>query len=174
MPVRAVAEVVLPENNGVRHACDVVGETSVALLAGCVPAVFTSAGAAATSRRLYHPAANGSDLEADPVAQPRTSPRRSPTAPAATRQPCATTPTGVVAWCMTSWETAPMCIPDAVRPTRRPTTTREASWEAWTRWLPALPNREFSVTSASGYFSRQDREAAASASPRARAGSGVG
>lgn len=41
MPVRAVAEVVLPENNGVRHACDVVGETSVALLAGCVPAVFT-------------------------------------------------------------------------------------------------------------------------------------
>ncbi|MFC8330383.1 MULTISPECIES: GntT/GntP/DsdX family permease [Streptomyces] len=101
MPVRAVAEVVRPEASGVRHACDVVGRPSVALLAGCVPAVFTLGGrGSGVSRRLHHPAANGSGLRADLAARPRTSARRPPTAPAATRQPCATTPTGVVAWCM--------------------------------------------------------------------------
>ncbi|MGW5709604.1 hypothetical protein [Streptomyces olivaceus] len=101
MPVRAVAEVVRPEASGVRHACDVVGRPSVALLAGCVPAVFTLGGrGSGVSRRLHQPAANGSDLRADLAARPRASARRSPTAPTATRQPCATTPTGVVAWCM--------------------------------------------------------------------------
>ncbi|MFC8003797.1 gluconate:H+ symporter [Streptomyces olivaceus] len=56
MLVRAVAEMVLPEDSGVRHVCDVVGEPSVALLAGCVLAMFTLGRGSGMSRRKVNTA----------------------------------------------------------------------------------------------------------------------
>jgi GntP family gluconate:H+ symporter len=41
MLIRAVSELLLPEDNSFRHVTDLVGEPTVALFAGCVVAMFT-------------------------------------------------------------------------------------------------------------------------------------
>lgn len=41
MLVRAIAEMVLPEGDSLRHAAELIGEPTVALFAGCVLAMFT-------------------------------------------------------------------------------------------------------------------------------------
>ncbi|UNB52713.1 gluconate:H+ symporter [Mycolicibacterium sp. YH-1] len=41
MLIRAVAEMVLPEGDSIRHAAELIGEPTVALFAGCVLAMFT-------------------------------------------------------------------------------------------------------------------------------------
>ncbi|MGV9797614.1 GntT/GntP/DsdX family permease [Mycobacterium sp. NPDC003449] len=41
MLIRAIAELVLPEGNPVRHTAELIGEPTVALFAGCLTAMFT-------------------------------------------------------------------------------------------------------------------------------------
>lgn len=41
MLIRAIAEMVLPEGDSIRHAAELIGEPTVALFAGCILAMFT-------------------------------------------------------------------------------------------------------------------------------------
>lgn len=58
-------------------------------------------------------------------------------------QLCGTTATGAVARRSTARVTGPMCVPIAERRMRRPTTSKEASFEASTRWSWAWPTRHW-------------------------------
>lgn len=70
-------------------------------------------------------------------------------------QPWATTATGQLAWWITVWATGPVRRPSGVSRIRRPTTSRLAPGEAYTRRVPAFPSVTVSETSASGNLSRQ-------------------